>query len=436
MPAELGDNPFMKIWKGTVLGAFFWWLLGLNLFFYHLVAGLLFLGILFVAAKNPKGLFLPSSFFFLLLLSAIYAFSILIHASASDFSRVLAAFYNLSFWLMGLMLVVILANTFTFSQIPSLLKVFYSVAWFSGLLALAVMGIWFSGTRSFIFPTPLYGLTNWLGHTTLVETTLMVRLLLVDWFASFTRPRFNLFSPYPTAAGGILMILLTMLLVRFFIDKKINKPLFIFLFLSNLLGLVMTLSRISLLALALSLAWVFFIQRKHFPLWIFLSLGVLVLALPALEKFTQYFLELREGSTLTRWDLYQYSLDQLEGVDWILGLGVKPRGQAFEFPLGSHSTYLSLLFKTGVTGLVTLGTFHASLFFRWYRLKSLLREDRQMFYLWQGLGMIFFAMAIWMLTEDIDAPQLLAFLYFSFVGIFEGLRRNLLDGKTLSPSVA
>ena len=146
---------------------------------------------------------------------------------------------------------------------------------------------------------------------------------------------------------------------------------------------------------------------------------------PWLVMLLQFVMELREGSTVGRASLYTYSLGQLKGVDWVLGVGLRPREESLEFPVGSHSTYLSFIFKTGMAGFMTLIAFQLSLFSRWYKLRSLVQKDRTALILWRGFGIIFMTMAFWMFSEDIDAPQFLAFLYFSYIGIFEGFRRGL-----------
>jgi len=238
--------------------------------------------------------------------------------------------------------------------------------------------------------------------------------------------RFNVFSPYPTAAGAILVILLIMLVTRATIEKKTKNLVFIGLFMANLLGLFMTLSRMSIIAFVFSYFVVFLLMKKHIPIWTLIFLAIAIAVAPLVHRLLEAMLSMREGSNSTRMQLYIYSLQQLHGVDWILGFGVKPRGEAFIFPLGSHSTYVSMLFKCGAIGLIVLIFFQVSLLWRWYKLKAQAMRHRRDFLFWRGLGWIFISMGLWIITEDIDAPQLLSFLYFSMIGIFEGFRRKLM----------
>jgi len=210
--------------------------------------------------------------------------------------------------------------------------------------------------------------------------------------------------------------------------KKMTHPPFLFLFGGCFIGFLMTLSRISLAGFFLGLVVVLLVEKKHFPIWIVGILVVSALCFPLIESFSEWIMGLREGSTSVRFSLYRYSLEQLHDTDWILGLGVKPRENIFAIPLGSHSTYISMIFKTGVFGVTGVLLLQASLLLRWVRLRAHVIRHRHLFLFWRALGMVMIAMAVWMATEDIDAPQFLAFLYFSMIGCFEGLRRECLDG--------
>lgn len=412
-------------WRWVLAGAAVWWVLGLNLFVYQATAAGLFFMLLQESRRLSRGLIIPPTAVCLFLLSVVYLFSMAIHSGSSELSRVVAAGYNLSFWIMGGMIVMVLANAFKVEDIAEVLRVFRWLAIISGILAVGILGAWYSGSHEIILKTPLHFLTRYVGNTVLVESTLTLKPLLFDWFASLTRPRFNVFSPYPTAAGGILMILLMMLIVQAQILRRMKHPAFWLLAGVTFLGLVMTLSRMSMMGLLIALGSVYLIQKRNFGIWMFASVLLLIAAAPLLMRVMEIVLSLREGSNVSRFELYRYSLQQLEGSDWIIGLGMKPRENQFLFPLGSHSTYISLTFKTGLVGLFIFLVFQITLFTRWYSLKALAMRRREIYFFWRGLGLVFIAMALWVVTEDIDAPQLLAFIYFSFVGLFEGLYKEL-----------
>jgi len=424
----LGETLSYRFWRWIVLASVVWWLAGFNLFIYHLASFFLFMGLLYLSNRSSEGVIVPVSSKFMLNIAVFYFLSILLHTFfvGADGARVIAAMYNLSFWIMGFMLVIVMANAYSSIELDPFLKVFTRLAWITGGIAVAMLVLWKTGRRELIIETPLYPLIRVLGDTQLVQSSLLVRPLLMDWFASGARPRFNVFSPYPTAAGAILMIILIMLATRAAIERKSLSLVFLGLFAANFLGLFMTLSRMSILAFVFGFFVVFILQKKNVPMWIFIMFAVTLLLTPLLIRLLEYMLSLREGSNSVRMQLYLYSLQQLKGVDWILGFGVKPRGEAFIFPLGSHSTYISMLFKCGIIGLIILVGFQVSLLWRWYFLKSRACQKRRDFLFWRGLGWVFVALGLWIFTEDIDAPQMLAFLYFSMIGVFEGFRRRLM----------
>ncbi len=423
-----GETLTYQTWRWVVLGALFWWFAGLNLFIFHFTAFFLFMGMIYMSNRSSGPTYVPPSSGFIFFIAVFYFLSIVVHSLfvGADGQRIVAAFYNLSFWIMGFMLVMALANAFNSFSVMPLLETFRRLSWITALMAVAMLALWKTGRKEVIIETPLFFLTRFIGETQLVVSSLEARPLLWDWFASSQLPRFNIFSPYPTAAGAILIIIMVLLVTHATIERKTRSPIFWGLLAVNGLGLVMTLSRMSILAFGFSFLAVFLLQKKNVTIWMFVLFSVFLMTIPLLQQLLEYMLSLREGSNSIRMQIYLYSLEQLQGPDWIFGYGVKPREESLIFPLGSHSTYISMLFKCGIFGLVTLIGFQVSLFWRWYRLKARAARKRRDFLFWRGLGWIFIALGLWLFTEDIDAPQMLSFLYFSLIGIFEGFRRRLL----------
>ena len=122
-------NQFLRIWHITVIGALVWWVAGLNFFIYHVVSALLFIQLLFIAGRENRGVVISPSLRFLLIVFFAYLFSLVIHAPSAGGYRVAAALYNLSFWAMGLMLVLVLSNAFSPKEIRPFLRVFFYFSW-------------------------------------------------------------------------------------------------------------------------------------------------------------------------------------------------------------------------------------------------------------------------------------------------------------------
>lgn len=421
------EAPFSKVWKWTVQGSPLWWCLGLNMGIYHLAALAIFFKKISEKTRNAEGIYVPATVFPVFAIFCIYGMSIFIHRGSGDGGRLIAAFYNLSVWGMGILLIVGLSNLFSTRHVSEVAGYCKWPAWFAGILSMAMLVVWLRGSQTLVIPTPMAHLTEYAGNATLVENSVIMKPLIRDWFASLSRPRYNVFSPYPTAAGGVLMIFLALLITHQGLGMTPLRriPFFVLIGLTAW-ALIMTLSRTTLIGLIFAMFLVAIVGRKGISLWLLAAIFLFSLLLPFMERLIDIFLGLREGSNTARMNLYRASLDQLNGVDWILGVGLKSREGPMDYPLGSHSTFVGMIFKSGFCGFLALVTFQASLLIRWYHLKKAVLESPQNFVFWRGLGWIFIAMSLWMLTEDIDAPQFLAFLYFSMIGIFEGFRRSLL----------
>jgi len=171
------DERTLRAWKWMVLGAPVWWVLGLNLIIYHLASFVLCLSVIHRYDRQNKTITISGSAFLLLLVAIVYASSILIHAFSSEFSRVVAACYNLAFWVMGILMVTVFSNLSIPKYIPQVLGVFPWLAGFIGILTLGVMIAYAMGAGSVAFATPLYGLSKYLGQTSLVERSLSVKLM-------------------------------------------------------------------------------------------------------------------------------------------------------------------------------------------------------------------------------------------------------------------
>lgn len=413
-----------RLWTGVVACAAVWWFVGLNLFIYHIAAALLFL--MLVQGLQDKKLFIGPSAFFLTLLSLVYFVSIMIRSAVDGGGRSLAAFYNLSFWVMGILLVIAMSNTYTDRFRTDLPKVLRFVAFTIALVFIGFMAYWATARHAIILETPLYKPLRGIDTAPLglIENSLLVKPVFLDWFASFSTPRFNVYSPYATAAAAMLAIVLMITGCDTLAQGRF-RPVYALLLVSTFAALVMTLSRAMLVFFLISVIILFLVKRKRFFVWALVALLIFAAAAPWVFKSLNFMLSLRQESNEGRLDIYRTSLGMLDGLDWFLGLGVKPREETILMPLGSQSTYLSLLFKTGIIGLVLFLGFQFTLLRRWFSLREKVMSDRKVFFFWCGLGGVFISMSLWFLTDDLDAPQLMSFLYFSIVGIFEGFDRQL-----------
>lgn len=423
------NNFTIKFWCGSVLFSILFWIMGLHLLIFHLLTLIIFFQAIYQRIRSSEGVYVPSTVLFVVLFLVFYVCSIFLNSSNFEGARVVSAFYNLSFWCMGALLIISLSNVFTIQSLPKVLKTFYFAGWISALFVCFVLIGKFSGTKSFVIVSPIQTLIPESVMTDLVRHSLVIRMYFLDWFASCFRLRLNFLAPYPTAAGMIFSIQIVMLYLYGKVFQATRKLSFILVFILNLVALGMTLSRMSIFAFLVGGAIIFLVRRKFFLIWFVTLILLLVLFQPAIEYIMSWMLGLREGSTSSRLFLYEMTLHQLSGSEWILGKGIKSRMYEFALPLGSHSTYVSVLFKTGIFGLLAFLGFQIHLFVKWYRLRAKVWGERDQFFWWQAFGWVFISVNFWMMTGDIDAPQYLAFIYFSLIGFFEGFYRRIFYGR-------
>ena len=214
------ENRFLKVWKWVVLAAPFWWMSGLSLLFYQGVSFGLFLTLVYTFQKRSLPLYVPASFFYLFFLVLVYVFALVTHLYVAESQRIVASLYNLTYWVMGLFLIIVMANSFSLTGAHLFLAGFWGLGWMYAIFGLGVFFAAHVGIHTITFSTPLHFLSQYLGETTLVDQTLTVQLLLSDVFASLSRPRFNAFVPYPAASGAMIMMVLMMIWPRLPKTKK------------------------------------------------------------------------------------------------------------------------------------------------------------------------------------------------------------------------
>lgn len=61
-------------------------------------------------------------------------------------------------------------------------------------------------------------------------------------------------------------------------------------------------------------------------------------------------LHVRPGSNSDRMRIYTETVNRISETSWIVGAGIKEMNSAGAYPLGSHCTYLGIIFKSGILG--------------------------------------------------------------------------------------
>lgn len=418
----------IKYIKYIILLIPLWWFLGINFIIFHLIAIFLLLGLLGRGRSGGK-LLIPSVTLPLLMFILVYIFSIIINLGETPFMRLLATLYNLSFWVEGFILILVVYNiSIKKKDVVKIAKSFMFLGTMCGLLSIVGILLWLSGHRSVAIYSPAYRLfpSTLLESTRLIGHSLTFGMVSLDYTGLGILPRGNLFFTCATPLGLAMAITIPMTVYYFKTKSKLSKA-FIPITL-QIIALLFSLSRIAIIGLLFSLVLVYFILHiRKFSFLLAIHLGILLVILvlvfvPTLPQETLNAAEaFRKGSTLTRLSLYKDTIERAFKRP-VLGYGFKPREAGMAIPIGSHSTFIGSFYKTGIVGFMFLLMFWAMVYRIW---QKQLREikDKSLRCLWCCLGVAFITGIIWQLTEDLDAVPIAVFLYFLIVAFIVSFRK-------------
>lgn len=418
----------VKILRYLIFFIPLWWFLGMNFIIFHLVTILILLGLL-TRRRNERGLLIPVVVLPLLIFILTYIFSVVISLGEIPFVRLLATLYNLSFWVEGFILIIVIYNTFIKEKdVVEIAKSFMFLGTMCGLLSVVGILLWLSGYRNVMIYSPLYRFLppTLLDSAQLIKASLIFRVVGPDYTGLGILPRGSLFFVYPTALGLGMVITIPMTIYYFKAKSELSKAFMPVLL--QIIALLFSLTRIAIIGLLFSFIFVYFvlyIRKPSFLLTIHLGILLVILILffvPALPKDTLNAAEaFRKGSTTTRLSLYRDTIERTFKRP-VLGYGFKPREVGMAIPIASHSTFVGSFYKTGIVGFIFLLMFWVMVYRTWRKQFKKIK-DKLLRCLWYCLGVAFLGTIIWQLTDDLDAPPIVAFLYFLIVAFIVSFRK-------------
>jgi O-antigen ligase len=349
-------------------------------------------------------------------------------------ARLLASAFNLTLWLTGVALLLVVVNLDQGSARVErqLARAFVALGVTSGLLSLALVVAWYAGQTSVALPSLAAfllpsGVVD--AMPTLLRQHVQLPLSGTLWaFETLQLPRLSVFHPYPTA----LALTSALSICAFFYLRTTSprRPGAVrrigSLVALGLLAvpLVFTFSRTVLLAclLVLMLLVVRSPIRGLAPRARGLLRAATVTALVGVVIVTVVSTPSSRAvaavggaslaSTIDRLALYRVTLEYVADRP-LLGHGYKPdtSPHGLQVPLGSHSTLLGTALKTGLVGLTLLGGFLAVL--AYWALAGARGVADGASWLYAGVLVIL----LWSLTEDLDAPPLASYGAFVFMAL-------------------
>lgn len=391
-----------------------WWLLGVSFFIYHFLAlTVLFLMLLF----RGQGLKINWGMILIAAYIVINATSIILNSGDADLSRIVAALYNLSYWIVGFSVVAVLFNVSNTAVLDRGMSRAAQIILLT-ILMVSVLFYLVKGGETIVRYPSLLGLFFDVGNVSpLLADSSGLYVFNIEWEDINAKVRSSVLSPYPTAMAGLSLL-------AFPLAFKGARTLFgrCVIVLCVVAALWFARSRAAyicfalfLLLLALNLP-----GSRILRIWVsyILVLSVLlVVTTGLLGQLMSNVQDTRASSSELRYSLYSDSIHYgLENGPFI-GVGVKPRSD-YEVPLGSHSHWIGGFMKTGFLGLMTLVGLQALIFIMWVRVgfrRILMEQSHDSLRYW-ALSMLM-AFSVFLLFEDLDAPQLMCVFYFVLLGI-------------------
>jgi len=402
-----------------------WWFLGIRFFIFHLTALLITIKLFSQKRKNSQKILFPSELYMLSGFILIYILSLLINSPHIPIWRFFASLNNLSFWVMGILLIFTVYNSTSKEDIEKLLKPLRNFALITSAFVLPVFTYAIIANKYISIPSLLKNLLpkNLLQLINIQAPLLYTHISLTiigksRLFHINPIQRAKGFNLWGTTFSGTMCLLIAMTLAYYWNKKKKKELAFI---LSLEFFAIFTAISRNFIWLFLSLAVVLLIVylKKSLLLklgpYVLIFLFLFFLLIP-LNQVKNTLINVRKQSFQWRLELYKITFNGAIEKP-ILGHGYKPHPQKYPTTIASHSTYLGVLYKTGFVGLFFFLLFWIAVLRKWWSQKILFKENKSGYPLWFFSGVAFIYGLLWMIGEDLDVPPILAFIYFLIVGI-------------------
>lgn len=152
-------------------------------------------------------------------------------------------------------------------------------------------------------------------------------------------------------------------------------------------------------------------RRIFAVLGILIVIPIVILLFGNIEASFISMLDSRAGSSSTRIRLYITTINKVLSESPLIGMGIKyPNPYVFGLPYGSHSTYIGVIYRTGIIGMVIF----IAMFWQIAK-KSILtfiNNEKNRF-----LGVVMLAYFVAIVFLDIDASAWVLAMFFVNVGL-------------------
>ncbi|WP_411887131.1 O-antigen ligase family protein [Hydrocarboniphaga effusa] len=320
-----------------------WWIAGVDFIIYHLVA-------LWLIYKAPIVLKPRDALHFSLLL-LIFALTVSLIISVfggdTDSFRMIAALNNVSIIGVGYVYYGHIRKRLDVdgNYVKLIWKAGFIIACMFIVVALSLSTTVMRGGAPEISVPTLFGLAV-PKLPGLLGTYQRAYFVSADWFGGDNTPRLFIFAPFATGSAVVAAITGYMGYAHLQTKRAWARLLFLGLI---FLAVALTLTRGAIAALVLGFAFLAFLRIGKLALLLLIVAlpFLIVLSIAVLPSYFDQVLEMREGSSNLRLLIYRMSFEMVVDNNPLFGLGVKPREDSLGIPIGSHSTFLSVLVRGG-----------------------------------------------------------------------------------------
>ncbi len=180
-----------------------------------------------------------------------------------------------------------------------------------------------------------------------------------DLLSSGETTRFNGLFEYPSLVSFFALLQFPFAF-KYLYDSKYKWSCFVLISMV-LVPVFMTYSRMGILVngvMAFSAFNYFILKNGMKPKRLLAIYGTLILLLlvcvvikmDEVAELVYNILHVRPGSNSDRMLIYRETINRISETSWVIGAGIKEMNSAGVYPLGSHCTYLGIIFKAGILG--------------------------------------------------------------------------------------
>ena len=309
------------------------WILGIKFFIFHLVSLVLFVNVIINKKRNNSKMKYNKLHYILLFFILAYSLSIILNFNMEDIK-----IKDINFISNSIKLVLL----------------------FQVLLLIVGVCLWIFGIKNLQISSLIGTFLN--SNIDLLQDSISTKFYISQWDSGKEVLRFIGVSIYPTACALIVGVMM----VYSCINIKSNK-FRVFIICASYILVLATRSRTVIVALPLSIFIILAVfyfndikqlitKNKKISLAIFMIFVIGLFTIVFRYGIIDKFIFGREGSNNARMQIYKETINIFLQNKFI-GSGYKIYLPNLDVPIGSHSTYLSILMKTGVIGFTIFVSF-------------------------------------------------------------------------------